>query len=88
MQLVEAAVTYSIAMAQITPSHHFAAFVSMSPDITSGTRGWQSSANSLFDRLKSFDQLCLSGERPHRNRKHTGARSVNAQQVEKISKLT
>ncbi|MCP3687384.1 MAG: Ldh family oxidoreductase [Gammaproteobacteria bacterium] len=61
--------------------------LAMSPDITSGTKDWESSADSLFARLKSFDQLRLPGERRHRNRKHTGPRSVNAELVEKISKL-
>ncbi len=61
--------------------------LAMSPDITSGTKDWENSADSLFDRLKSFDHLRLPGERRHRNRKDTGPRAINAELVEKISKL-
>ncbi len=58
--------------------------LAMSPDITSGTEDWESSADSLFSRLKSFDHLRLPGERRHRNRQDTGPRSVNVELVEKI----
>ena len=61
--------------------------LAMSPDITSGGDGWGSAADSLFDRLKSFDQLRLPGERRHKNRQDTGPRSVNSELVERIRNL-
>ena len=61
--------------------------LAMSPEITSGSEGWSNSADSLFDRLKSFDHLRLPGERRHTNRQDTGPRSVNAELVEKIRNL-
>jgi len=61
--------------------------LAMSPEITSGTEDWDSSADALFVRLKSFDHLRLPGERRHKNRQDTGPRSVNADLVEKIRNL-
>ncbi|MFT7532867.1 MAG: delta1-piperideine-2-carboxylate reductase [Gammaproteobacteria bacterium] len=61
--------------------------LAMSPEITSGSEDWDSSANSLFGRLKSFDHLRLPGERRHKNRQNMGPRSINAELVEKIQGL-
>lgn len=61
--------------------------LAMSPEITSGSESWDSSADALFGRLKSFDHLRLPGERRHKNRLDTGPRSVNTELVEKIRSL-
>ena len=61
--------------------------LAMSPKVTSGSDGWNGSANSLFDRLKSFDHLRLPGERRHKNRQDTGPRSINAELIETINSL-
>ncbi len=62
--------------------------LAMSPEITSGTKDWGTGADSLFDRLKSFENLRLPGERRHKNRQNTGPRSVNSELVEKILSLS
>ncbi len=62
--------------------------LAMSPEITSGTKDWGTGADSLFDRLKSFENLRLPGERRHKNRQDTGPRPVNAELVEKILSLS
>jgi delta1-piperideine-2-carboxylate reductase len=61
--------------------------LAMSPDVISGAGDWDSSAESLFGRLKSFDHLRLPGERRHKNRLDTGPRTVNSELVEKIRNL-
>lgn len=61
--------------------------LAMSPEITSGTPDWGTGADSLFEKLKSYDNLRLPGERRHKNRLDRGPRSVNAELVEKISNL-
>ena len=61
--------------------------LAMSPDITSGSDGWGSEADALFNRLKSYDHLRLPGERRHQNRLDTGPRSINSELVEKIRSL-
>lgn len=61
--------------------------LAMSPDITSGSNDWARAANEFFDKLKSYKDVRLPGERRHRNRLDTGSRSVNAELVEKIRGL-
>ncbi|MCP4285758.1 MAG: Ldh family oxidoreductase [Gammaproteobacteria bacterium] len=61
--------------------------LALSPDITSGSETWNSAAGGLFDRLKSFPNLRLPGERRHQNRLDTGPRSINSELVEKIRNL-
>ena len=62
--------------------------LAMSPEITSGTPDWGTGADSLFNKLKSFDNVRLPGERRHKNRQDTGPRSINAELVDNISKLS
>ncbi len=61
--------------------------LAMSPEITSGTADWGTGADSLFDKLKSFDGVRLPGERRHKNRQDTGPRSINAELVKTVSDL-
>lgn len=61
--------------------------LALSPEITSGTPDWGMGADSLFNKLKSFDGLRLPGERRHNNRKDKGPRAVNTELLEKISNL-
>ncbi len=61
--------------------------LAMSPEITAGTPDWGTGADSLFDKLKSFDGLRLPGERRHKNRQDLGPRSVNNALIETISNL-
>jgi delta1-piperideine-2-carboxylate reductase len=62
--------------------------LAISPDIAAGSTDWAASANAFFDRLKSFKDVRLPGERRHRNRQDTGPRSVNTELVEKIRGMT
>jgi len=62
--------------------------LAMSPEITSGTADWGMGADSLFDKLKSFENLRLPGERRHKNRQDTGPRSVNTALIDKIKHLS
>jgi len=61
--------------------------LAMSPEITSGTADWGMGADSLFDKLKSYENLRLPGERRHKNRQDTGPRSVNTELLETIQGL-
>ena len=61
--------------------------LALSPAVTSGSGAWNSAAGGLFERLKSFPDLRLPGERRHQNRQDTGPRSVNTELVEKIQAL-
>lgn len=61
--------------------------LALSPDVTSGSGGWAAAANAFFDKLKSFEDVRLPGERRHRNRLDQGPRSVNAELVAKIREL-
>lgn len=61
--------------------------LAVSPGIASGSDDWARTANEFFDRLKSFKDVRLPGERRHRNRQDTGPRSVNAELVGKIRSL-
>lgn len=61
--------------------------LAISPTIASGSDDWSRAAGEFFDKLESFEDVRLPGERRHRNRKDTGPRSVNAELVEKIRGL-
>jgi delta1-piperideine-2-carboxylate reductase len=61
--------------------------LALSPDITAGSRDWAAAADAFFEKLKSYKDVRLPGERRHRNRRDTGPRSVNAELVDKIRKL-
>ncbi|MEM7564710.1 MAG: Ldh family oxidoreductase [Pseudomonadota bacterium] len=61
--------------------------LAMSPDVTAGSSDWGGSAAGLFERLKSFPDLRLPGERRHKNREDQGPRSINSELVDKIESL-
>jgi len=61
--------------------------LAMSPEITSGSEGWAEAANAFFDKLKSYKDVRLPGERRHRNRQNTGPRAVNSELVDQIRAL-
>lgn len=61
--------------------------LALSPRITSGSNDWAGTASEFFDKLKSYKDVRLPGERRHKNRQNTGPRSVNTELVEKIREL-
>jgi len=61
--------------------------LALNPEITAHGTDWNQSASEFFDKLKSFEDVRLPGERRHRNRLDTGPRSVNTELVEKIHAL-
>lgn len=61
--------------------------LALSPDITSGSGDWAAAADAFFEKLGSYENVRLPGERRHRNRQDTGPRSVNAELVDKIRQL-
>lgn len=62
--------------------------LALSPAVISGSDDWAASAGAFFDKLASYPNVRLPGERRHRNRQDTGPRRVNSELVEKIRKLT
>ena len=61
--------------------------LAVSPAIASGSEDWARAAGEFFDKLKSFKDVRLPGERRHRNRQDTGPRAVNAELVARIREL-
>lgn len=61
--------------------------LAMSPDITSGSDGWAAAADAFFEKLQSYKEVRLPGERRHRNRQDTGPRRVNSELLDKIRQL-
>jgi len=61
--------------------------LALSPDITSGSDDWAQAADAFFEKLKSYKDVRLPGERRHRNRQDTGPRSINRELVDEIRRL-
>lgn len=61
--------------------------LALSPDITSGSNDWAAAAEAFFQKLESYPDVRLPGQRRHRNRLDTGPRAVNAELVDRIRQL-
>lgn len=61
--------------------------LALSPDITSGSDDWAHGAIEFFDKLKSYKDARLPGERRHKNRQNKGPRPVNSELVARIRDL-